>query len=234
MKLTVFVILILFALGCQSIAFEPGPPIVRECPKCKVSIEQPTMASGNTFGARFWTDGECEAPMFPDYLSFVKCPKCKHLFWISEAEKVEGADENTAVLAFDYIEPSESDYYKAVAAEKDKAKQKYLRIRGWRASNDQWRKQPDVKEAKLSPEAKSNMNALSALLKESNPEERLLKAEIARELGKFDQCLKLLEFKFSRNLSDTASFIKSLAEKKCAVVREIVADDQKEEKAGQQ
>lgn len=33
----------------------PGESIVRRCPSCEGSIRQRTLASGNTFGARFWT-----------------------------------------------------------------------------------------------------------------------------------------------------------------------------------
>lgn len=234
MRRCLFVIMLLLMLGGRAFAFIPGLPVIRECPKCKALIEEPTWESGNTFGARFWTDGKCEAPMLPDYPSFVKCKDCKHLFWIDEAKKVKTEDNGAELLALDYMEPSESDYYKAASTEKDKTKLVYLRIRAWRAWNDQWRKQPTVTVAKLSPEAKSNMNALSALLNESKPEERLLKAEVARELGQFDQCRKLLKYKFSKNLADTASFIDSLAGKKCSVVKEIVADDQKEETAGQE
>jgi hypothetical protein len=29
-------------------------------------MAQRTLASGNTIGARFWTDGKMEAPMLPD------------------------------------------------------------------------------------------------------------------------------------------------------------------------
>jgi len=44
----------------------PGPTIVRKCSTCGKLIAQPTLLSGNTFGARFWTDGKREAPMLPE------------------------------------------------------------------------------------------------------------------------------------------------------------------------
>ena len=41
----------------------PGPTIIRRCSACGNPIAQGTLASWNTFGARFWTDGKMEAPM---------------------------------------------------------------------------------------------------------------------------------------------------------------------------
>ncbi len=79
------VVALVALLTAQVGAFTPGPTIVRECPKCRVPIEEPTMASGNTIGARFWSDGKMVAPMLPNYPWLVKCSKCKHLFWVDEA-----------------------------------------------------------------------------------------------------------------------------------------------------
>ena len=44
----------------------------------------------------------------------------------------------------------------------------------------------------FSKEQVKNLKALSAMLDESEPNQRILKAEIARELGEFDECLRLL------------------------------------------
>lgn len=38
----------------------PGKIIIREYPHCKGYFKEQTMASGNTFGARYWTDGKIE------------------------------------------------------------------------------------------------------------------------------------------------------------------------------
>ena len=44
----------------------PGPTLIIACPACKAEHLLPTLASGNTLGARYWTDGYCEAPMLPE------------------------------------------------------------------------------------------------------------------------------------------------------------------------
>lgn len=51
-------------------------PIFKRCQHCLGLIEQPSMISGNTIGARIWTDGKMDAPMLPELPQIVKCPHC--------------------------------------------------------------------------------------------------------------------------------------------------------------
>lgn len=53
--------------------------------------------------------------------------------------------------------------------------------------------------------------------------ERILKAEIARELGDFEKCLKLLSYQFEEDYKFTASFISNLAEQKVQSVKPFEA-----------
>ena len=64
-----------------------------------------------------------------------------------------------------------------------------------------------------------NLEALSALFDESLPDHRILKAEIARELGNFDQCLLLLSYQFEEGYEYVVGFIKKLAEEKVRAVK---------------
>ena len=66
----------------------PGPTIIRKCSACVKHITQDTIGSGNTFGARFWTDGKRDAPMLPDQPWLIRCPHCATLIWIDEQEQV--------------------------------------------------------------------------------------------------------------------------------------------------
>ena len=65
------------------------------------------------------------------------------------------------------------------------------------------------------------MHALADLLQEKKHDERLLKAEIMRELGLFDQALALLARPFRPGLRSAADFIIELAKKKDPWVREL-------------
>jgi len=41
-----------------AVAFMPGPDIIRRCTGCGSGVTERTMLSGNTFGAKIWTDGK--------------------------------------------------------------------------------------------------------------------------------------------------------------------------------
>ena len=70
----------------------PGPILIKQCPQCQKLFSESTLASGNTIGATFWTDGKCEAPMLPETPWLVKCAHCGHLIWIDEARQVGEED----------------------------------------------------------------------------------------------------------------------------------------------
>ena len=47
------------------------------------------IASGNTFMAKFWSDGKADAPMLPEKNAYGICSNCNKLFWISHTEVLE-------------------------------------------------------------------------------------------------------------------------------------------------
>lgn len=208
-----------FVLCSAVVAYYPMP-IVRECPHCKARFVQEETLSGNTIGAKFYTDGRRYAPMLPEHPWLAKCPSCGGLFWIDETEKVD--------IGFDAAKgkpqvktPSEkemSDFLTGPALPKDK--EIYLRMRVWWAANDVWRWIPNPKTA-FSKEQVKNLKALVALLDESEPGQRILKAEIARELGRFDECLRLLAYQFEEGYEYVVGFIRKLAEEKVRAVKQF-------------
>jgi endogenous inhibitor of DNA gyrase (YacG/DUF329 family) len=204
---------------CSTVAAYMPVLIVRECPYCKAHVVQEDTLSGNTIGAKIYTDGKREAKMLPDHPALVKCPVCGGgLFWIEEAEKVdsgfEAAEGKPKVLA-----PSEKELVAYLSSETlPKEKEFYLRLRVWWMANDAWRSVPNPNPV-FSKEKVQNLDALSALLNESLPGHRILKAEIARELGNFEECLLLLSYQFEPDYDWTVGFIMKLAEEKVRAVK---------------
>ncbi|MEW6673866.1 MAG: hypothetical protein AB1427_19405 [Thermodesulfobacteriota bacterium] len=207
-------------------AYRPGPDIIRECPRCKTPLAQQSMMSGNTFGARFWTDGKMLAPMLPDHPWLVKCPNCGELFWIDEARELGKRawwyEHNNWQLAPGPEPPSEADFLKVLSsAGLTDAKERYARQRAWWAANDPIRTTENPAAA-FSPAQEKNLNALADILDEKDPGQRITKAEIYRELGKFEACVKLLAQPFSEDHHHrVAAFIRKLAEQGIRSVREI-------------
>jgi hypothetical protein len=206
-----------FILCSVAVAYYPAL-IVRECPHCKAHVVQEDTLSGNTIGAKYYTDGKCEAKMLPDHPALAKCPECSRLFWAHEADEV-GAGFDAAKGKPQVIAPTGQEllgYLAGTALPKEK--EFYLRLRLWWKANDAYRRVPDAKPA-FSPVQVKNLIALSALFDESLPGHRILKAEIARELGRFDECLRFLSYQFEEGYEYAAGCIRKLAEEKDRAVK---------------
>ena len=129
---------------------------------------------------------------------------------------------------------SEDDYYEAMERRvcgEDVDKWKCLRTAAWYAMNNPLRQLKDVTipfgtATVLSARARSNLESLAALTDEKDPQERLQKGELLRELGQFDGVLKLLgaEFGWEEGAASTAAAIRDLALKGDTLVR-VVHDD---------
>jgi hypothetical protein len=217
-KITVAMIMFIGFVLCSTVVAYMPALIVRECPHCKAHVVQEETVSGNTIGAIYWTDGKREAKMLPDHPWLAKCPVCAGLFWVDEALEVDSgfdaAKGKQQVLA-----PSEKEllsFLTAPALPRDK--ELYLRVRAWRSANDAWRRNPNATPA-FSKDQVQNLHALSAMLDESVPNQRILKAEISRELGEFDKCLSLLSHPFEKDYEFTVGFIRKLAEDRVRAVK---------------
>ena len=206
----------------------PGPTIIRECSACGKHIAQHTIVSGNTFGARFWTDGKRDAPMLPDQPWLVKCQHCGTLLWIDEQEQVgeidpwasETDDSIRFADARPGLTPTLHEYAEFLGAGvSDRNKERYVRLRVWWAGNDPRREagtamQLDSFEAK-------NLRAFLVLLDEADETDRLMKAEVLRELGEFYDAEKLLATGFDDKLIQAVSIIRGLIQKRSTTVAEM-------------
>jgi hypothetical protein len=109
-----------------------------QCSSCAGHIHHLLLASGNTFGARRWTDGWQDAPMMPEQTSLVKCPHCRAMVWFSELEEVAKFDnfidsDRNFPDAAGYLEPDYADYLQYVAenTELSENRQRYARKHAW-------------------------------------------------------------------------------------------------------
>lgn len=173
----------------------PGTPEIRHCPHCEKLVAQRTLNSGNTFGATFWLDNKCEAPMLPSYPDLGRCPHCGVLMRHGTARKAkspgyalpEGADWLQEPNEIDWLESLQNAMWNGDEEELD------ARIAAWHAAND------SVRHSEAKPQfsalALQNLRDLSELMRAASEEPYLLvlRAEIARETGDFTTSLALLE-----------------------------------------
>ena len=193
-----------------------GPTIIKKCLECSGLIKEHTIMSGNTFGAIFWTDGKRDAPMLPDLPWLVKCPHCQSLIWIDEQEEIGEIepyiDSGTYKGAKSYSEPELQDYFAELKISNlGRKKELYLRRRAWWKGNDK-RRGANIKQ-NLSDEERENLQALDKMLDPSDDNDRIMNAEIKRELGQFEGAEAILQEPFVNDFSQAISILKELIQR---------------------
>ena len=191
---------------------------IKQCPNCGYEFTAWEVASCNTFGAKFYTDGSVYGPMFDRGSPLLICPGCSRYFWredvltldsIRDSEYFMDAEKKSLpgagwVQGHHYEDMVRQSFWRTPDVEK------YIRIRAWWSSNSPYRENP-TQEFRLSTEQEDNLRRLLELLDADDPHESLMKAEILRELGEFKECLKLLAKPFEEMFLPTVDAIKALA-----------------------
>jgi len=229
----------------------PGPDQIVACPSCHGLAKYATLMSGNTFGARVWTDGKREAPMLPQPPAVVKCSHCAACYWLADAKKVGELDlwgedplaeaedwsatgENPLAVpeswrAAEYVEePSESEYYAALRAglATDSQQERALRIFAWWRSNDPYRdsEDPPSGDASGNTERDENLQALLPLLAGSADQDRIMRAELLRELGRWGEAEGALLRVRAKEFAPAVKQITALCRARDRSVRELKLD----------
>jgi len=204
----------------------PGPVEIIQCPYCDQKFKQSTMMSGNTIGAKFWTDGKREAPMLPDGIIIAFCEACSQYFWVDEAEVI------------DEVEPDghkyrDLDYLKALTLEQYIDAFQKIEIRSdqdtffllrqiWWKYNDYFR---ENKEAELSSNIKKVIPELLDKLLDNFAENEdghlMLKGELLRELGHFEAAEKTLKQVTASEYLEVKEFILDLVESEESDLKEL-------------
>jgi hypothetical protein len=169
--------------------------------------------------------------MLPDMPALVKCRECKYLFWIDDAEKLDEielrSEKSKWQSATNYDHPSWSEYLAfATTNNLSREQERYIRMRTWWKMNDSIRNTQEAeRDLRSSEEFKSNLVALLGVLEEADPEERLLKAEAARELGQFEKCQILLQFEFPDAMRHAVLVISELNRQHNTRVAELITKE---------
>jgi hypothetical protein len=225
----------------------PGPDIIIACPQCGALARVFSLMSGNTLGATLWTDAYMDAPMLPRPPAITRCDNCTAFFWVKDAPrvgKVSRWSDEPAPEAWrnaPEVRPlSEDEHWEAIAngSASNSQEERLLRTWAWWTGNHRFRDLPGsdwrarkIARSKVSPKpstdeifssaARQNLERLVALLEDTPPDDRLTKAEAARELGQFDQAIALLSVPFSEEYDFVARYILDLAQRGVSVVRKI-------------
>ena len=222
----------------------PGPVLIYECATCLGLFRYRTIASGNNFGARYWTDGEIKAPMLPNKPQLLGCPHCKTPTWLKDLNAVDEymtwfppnfTDDPVQTIKEDLERQlrkqkrekfenlpelrtlKEQEYWDYLNSNKLSVEEEvYLRKLAWRLAND---KRRDGENIPISHDENLNLRRLLELM--SDPESSHLKTEIYRELGEFDES-EIQPNQNQLNASEEMTvFIRRLLDDKNCFVQEI-------------
>jgi len=205
---------------------QPGPNYIYKTPITGALVKVSSICSGNTFGATFWTDGWHEAPMLPDEPWLQLHPITNELFWTDECEKIDSElpwESNEKYVDVPFAATPTLKNYQTVLASgfaSTPKKERYIRLRYWWAANDPVRH--EEQNASFPPDHRENLQKLRALLRKSDPNQRLMAAEISRELGDFDKATDLLNFPFPEKYAHSVERISALIEERDVRVREVI------------
>jgi hypothetical protein len=158
--------------------------------------------SGNTCGATLFSDGKQIAPMLPEFPNLTKCKKCDTILWLSEMKEIgtydswdeecnpkwENADRAEFLNIADLFRSLELDTVK-----NDKEKEKVVRHRIWWTYNNRIRAGKEL-FIQDNDEVlwRQNCQRLIELFDTTDINEKIMTAELYRNLGEFDVCLKLI------------------------------------------
>ncbi len=199
-----------------------GPDQIVACPICNGLAKHTTLESGNTFGAIVWTDGKQLAPMLPLPPAVVKCRHCGHCYWLENAERLEEDESgnhpqrSNASSVEEVQEPTEEEYYEALEANlaTDRDQERCLRMLAWWRSNDAFRSSERLDDSRKHALRDDNLDALLQLLDENTDDHHLMKAEVLRELGRFESATETLTRVESAEYATVVNQMRSLCERR--------------------
>jgi hypothetical protein len=170
---------------------------------CQNLLKNRSLMSGNTIGAKFFSDGKQIAPMLPEFPNVTKCKKCNAIFWLRKLEEIGtyewGENANPDWLKADEAEfLTIEEYFKALDLEvpQNEDEEYFIRQRIWWGFNDRIRNGKEIFDNEDDEYLyRGNCFALIYMLEPEidNQELRMFMAELYRNVGNFEKCISLID-----------------------------------------
>ena len=219
----------------------PGNDQLLACPHCARTVRHSTLSPENTVGVRIWTDGKQITPMSPESPPIAMCLGCEKPYWLSQAKKPGQPDLHTgekgepekddswmgsAWMDADHVEePTGDEFHRAIESgfAQSVDEERTLRILTWWRENDPHRDDaPTVSLQTATGARRKNLEALLHLLGETSMAEMMMRAEILRHLGEFDQARTLLSKMENSPFAPVLKQLRILCDTRDVSVRELL------------
>lgn len=197
----------------------PGPPYELTCPHCGGTKHIASIASGNTFGGKVWSDSKHEYPMLPSPSPIQKCPHCGGYYfyddssprsidapiWASsrietepdEKEKermrsVKKCQDEAWKNGFGDLSFEETDEaFSALYQQAEEERQTTLLFLWLFSYNDRFGGRKQGHPEDCPDETQQRFNFVAEELCERFKDNRILAAELHREMGDFEGCVDI-------------------------------------------
>jgi hypothetical protein len=178
----------------------PGPDYIIQCPLCNNKLIKRSLLSGNTIGEKLFSDGKRITPMLTEFPSLTKCDACNNIFWVHKAKEIEVFDYGCAVCEDgkkpDFVRFLDvKEYFDALSFQvfKTKAEELYIRRKIWWSFNDRGRIGEDLFKNNAEQELwHENHIHLIAVLNPEDVNQKIMIAELNRNLGFFEKCIDMI------------------------------------------
>ncbi|PLX13519.1 MAG: hypothetical protein C0598_03405 [Marinilabiliales bacterium] len=207
------------------------------CPNCSKFVQVLEVLSFHIFESEVYSDGKADTtPIMPNTSRILICPECNKEFWLEDAKNIldneiisdEIKDVATPTELFSVKNSDNllglSLYYKRLLDDqfaKTTDRESYLRILLWHELNNIVRYNIPIRNEVLVQCDKMIFENLVQLVKIFNPvylEEKLMLAEMYRELGEFDFAIEILKTIEDDYLNDRKEELLTACKKKTTKV----------------
>ena len=201
-KICMMALVLVLTLMQATNAHTPGPDYIYECTKCKNLLKKGSNASGNSLGSTLYSDARMIAPMLLEFPNFTKCQKCNTVLWLSEMKEIGtcGERNKNCKLEWKYADRARfldvKDLFRFLEMDivkNDKVKEKIVRQQIWWTFNDRVRANKEIfidKGDEILWE--QNCRRLIELFDVEDVNQKIMKAELHRNLGEFETCMELI------------------------------------------
>lgn len=161
-----------------------GIETYKACSHCGGSLTFRPLLEVNARCATLWSDGYVDSPLVPEQPLLVRCGHCKAEVWLPE---LKASVPDSADTALEFLTLDEDGLWALLEkyGQQPSEHQLYIRLKLWQLANHKYRREKII-PVQWSSRERSNMKDLLLILDMNSVQERLLAAELLRQLGDFE------------------------------------------------